>query len=316
MLFATSCSARSTTFSPRDPRSPLHLVRTIVLPDVHGRIDHMALNARSNHLFVAELGNGSVDDVDLASSKIVGRISGLHEPQGVVWLPAQDEIAVASGDGTVRFYRSSDRQEVARISLGDDADNVRVDPRNGDLVVGYGSGALAVIDPSTHRIVRQLKLPRHPEAFEIIGSRVFVNVPDAHAVVLADLDHARVLRTIGTGTRLGNFPIASDPTGTRIAVAFRVPGSVELLDGSSDAALFSSSACGDADDLYFRSAQIVIVCGSGAVELIDLTGAHRSLTVATERGARTGLLDKSGNELFVAVPAGGNPAAIWQLQFR
>ena len=314
MLFATSCSASSTTFSARDPRSPLHLVRTIVLPGVHGRIDHMALDTRSNHLFVAELGNGSIDDVDLTSSKVVGRISGLHEPHGVAWLPAQDEIAVACGDGTVRFYRSSDRQEVARISLGDDADNVRVDPRNGNLIVGYGSGGLAVIDPSTHHVVRQLKLPRHPEAFEILGSRVFVNVPDAHAIVLADLDQARVLRTIGTGTRFGNFPMASEPTGTRIAVAFRMPGSLELFDASSGAALFSTSACGDADDLYFRSGQVVLVCGSGAVELIDLTGAHRSLTVPTERGARTGLL--AGDQLFVAVPAGQNPAAIWQLQFR
>lgn len=314
MLFATSCSASSTTFSARDPHSPLHLVRTIVLSNVRGRIDHMALDTRSNHLFVAELGNGSVDDVDLASSKVVGRISGLHEPQGVAWLAAQEEIAVACGDGTVRFYRSSDRQEVAKISLGDDADNVRVDPRNGDLVVSYGSGALAVIDPSTQHVVRQLKLPRHPEAFEILGSRVFVNVPDAHAILFGDLDQARVIRTIGTGTRFGNYPMASDAAGTRIAVAFRMPDSLELLDASSGAALFSTSACGDADDLYFRPGQVVLVCGSGAVELIDLTGTHRSLIVSTGRGARTGLL--AGDQLFVAVPAGQNPAAIWQLQFR
>ena len=28
-----------------------------------------------------------------------------------------------------------------------DADNIRIDPRNGDIVVGYGDGGLAIIDP-------------------------------------------------------------------------------------------------------------------------------------------------------------------------
>src|SRR5438309_11807888 len=96
LLFATGCSASAQTFDPRDPRSPLHLIRVIELPGVSERIDHMALAADGKRLLVAENGNGSVDDVDLASGKIVGRIFGLHEPQGVTWLPSQGEFAVTS----------------------------------------------------------------------------------------------------------------------------------------------------------------------------------------------------------------------------
>lgn len=315
LLFATTCSVGAQTFNARDPHSPLQLVRAIELPHVHGRIDHMALDRKSNHLFVAEIANGTVDDVDLASGTVVGRISTLHEPQGIAWLRTQDEIAVACGDGTVHFYRSADRHEVAQISLGDDADNLRVDPRNGQLLVGYGSGGLAVINPLTHRMVRELTLPAHPEAFEIVGSRVFVNVPDAHTIVVADIDDARILSTLSTGLLFGNFPMALDVSAKRIAVAYRTPSRVSVLDTRSGAAIDSTPICGDADDLYFRSAQLVVVCGSGAVELIN-PGQGVHVRIVTQPGARTGLLDAAHGQLFVAVPARQMPAVVWQLSFR
>lgn len=311
-----SCSADAETFDPRDQRSPLHLVRSIAVPNVRGRIDHMALDAQGNHLFIAEYGNGSVDEVDLNSGAVVGRISGLHEPQGVAWLPNQQEIAVTSADGRLNFYRGSDRHQVAVVRLGDDADNVRVDARNGDLIVGYGSGALAVIDPATHQMIRELPLSAHPEAFELLGSRVFVNVPDAHQIVIGDLDQGRVSAALSTGTHFGNFPMATDASGSRVALAYRVPATLSVMDPHSGEGIFSAGTCGDADDLYFHGDELVVVCGSGAIELVDSRGAHRKITVTTYPGARTGLLDPTGKRFFVAVPAGKAPAAIWELSFR
>lgn len=68
--------------------------------------------------------------MDLDAGRHTGRIAGLTEPQGVAWFPAEHELVVACGDGSVHFY-DAERREVARINLGDDADNVRVDPRSG-----------------------------------------------------------------------------------------------------------------------------------------------------------------------------------------
>lgn len=316
LIFGSGCSARTPTFDPRDPHSPLQLIRTIELPNVNGRIDHLALDSDGKRLFIAENGNGSVDEVDLATGKVVGRISGLHEPQGVAWLSAQREIAVASGEGLVTFYRGMDLQKVAIVNLGSDADNVRIDARNGDLVVGYGSGGLAVIDPATHQVVGRVPLPAHPEAFEIVGTKVFVNVPDAHKVVIADLDRGSVSSGLDTGILFGNYPMASDSTGSLIAVAYRAPATVSVRDAHSGATTFSTSICGDADDLNFRLHRLVVVCGSGAVELINLEGQHDQIAVTTQKGARTGLLDGTSGHLFVALPARQAPAAIWELSFR
>ena len=317
MLLSTTpaCARSDPQMSLDDPRSPLRLVRKIELPNVKGRIDHMALEG-SGHLFVAEYGNGNVDDIDLASGKVVGRITGLHEPQGVASLPIHNEIAVASGDGLVTFYRSTERQPVAVVRLGDDADNVRVDSRNGNLVVGYGSGALAVMDPATHQVVRRVPLPAHPEAFELLGAKVFVNVPEAHRIVVGDIDQGQTIGSLSTGLRFGNYPMASDLAGTQIAVAYRAPGTLSVIDPRSGAVAYSAPICDDADDLYFRGSSIIVVCGDGTVELVEQTPWHRKLRAATQEGARTGLLDAPRSRLFIAAPATrSGAAAIWELAF-
>ena len=91
-----------------DPGPPLVLERTIPLPGVSGRIDHMAVDLRRGRLFVAELGNGTVGVLDLAAGKVLRRIEGLKEPQGVGYSPQADVIAVASaGDGSVRLFQGS-----------------------------------------------------------------------------------------------------------------------------------------------------------------------------------------------------------------
>ena len=55
----------------------LTLARTIPLPGVEGRIDHFALDDAGGRLFVAALGNNTVEVVDLKQGKVVRSIGGL-----------------------------------------------------------------------------------------------------------------------------------------------------------------------------------------------------------------------------------------------
>ena len=70
----------------------LSLETKMVLGDVKGRIDHMALDPARNRLFVAELENNSLGVVDLNERKVVHRITGLTEPQGVAYEPTSDTV--------------------------------------------------------------------------------------------------------------------------------------------------------------------------------------------------------------------------------
>src|SRR3954468_17682837 len=66
-------------------RHPLTLEATIQLDGVNGRIDHLTVDLEGRRLFVAELGNGSVDIIDMGTRSVTKRISGLDEPQGVAY---------------------------------------------------------------------------------------------------------------------------------------------------------------------------------------------------------------------------------------
>src|SRR5260221_12960454 len=62
---------------------PLRLVQTIPLPGVEGRIDHFAWDAKGKRLFVAALGNNTVEVVDLTAGKVGDRIKDLQASQGI-----------------------------------------------------------------------------------------------------------------------------------------------------------------------------------------------------------------------------------------
>ena len=59
---------------------------------------------------------------------------------------------------------------VGQLMLGSDADNVHVDTETSRVIVGYGSGALAVIDPTTRIKIKDIALAAHPESFQISAS--------------------------------------------------------------------------------------------------------------------------------------------------
>ena len=310
---ASACQASPRSISSTDASSPLRLERKIPLPGVAGRIDHLAIDLEHDLLFVAEYGNGSVDAVDLVAGRVVGRITGLREPQGIAVL-SDGQVVVACGDGSVHFYARTDRHEIAKLVLDDDADNVRVDPRNGHGVVGYGSGALAVIDPASHRVVSTLALPGHPEGFRLIGARVLVNVPDRGAIVAADLDASKTTGSWSTGVHRLNFPPAIDPNGHWFALAYRLPASLQLRDVGGGAVVATRPTCGDADDLFFGLDHLLLVCGAGYVDVSSVTNRSEAVRVATAPGTRTGLFVPELNTLFVAAPAREGSAAVWVLR--
>jgi hypothetical protein len=92
------------------------LEATIPLPDTGGRIDHMAVDLKRGRLFVAELGNGTVDVVDLASRKVMHRLGGLKEPQGVGYSQSADVKLTRFGGALQAFdWRLHDAQDTPAL---------------------------------------------------------------------------------------------------------------------------------------------------------------------------------------------------------
>jgi len=298
--------------------APLILEAKIPLGQVSGRIDHLGIDVKRRRLLVAELGNNSLGVVDLAAGKVLSSIAGLSEPQGVAYVPFADSVFVANaGDGSVHVLRGENLTPIGRIELGDDADNVRVDTARHRVLVGYGKGALAVIDPVSLSKIADIRLKAHPEGFQIddTGTQVFVNVPDAREISVVDVATGSTgsLATQGAGS---NFPMAIDGDAHRFLVVFRSPPTLMALSSQDGHVVAQAETCGDADDVFVdrKRRRVYVSCGQGVVDVLELVeaGYRRLARVPTVSGARTSLFVPELDRLFVAVRAGSNqPAAIW-----
>jgi DNA-binding beta-propeller fold protein YncE len=299
--------------------APLELEAKIPLGPVAGRIDHLAVDLKRQRLFVAELGYDSLGVVDLAARKMQSTMLGLKEPQGIAYEPSSDTVYVANAaDGSVRVLWAEDLTRVGRIDLSDDADNVRVDGARNRVLVGYGKGALAIIDPKSRAKVADIRLKAHPESFQIdeSGMRAFVNVPDAEQIEVVDLVKGEAIGALPTQGHRANFPLAVDREAHRVLVAFRSPARLLVLSTGDGAVVADRDTCGDADDVFVgaKRHRVYVACGAGQVDVFDeRAGAYQPIShVGTAPGARTALFVPEMDRLFVAVRAAGQePAAIW-----
>ena len=294
----------------------------IPLGQIAGRIDHLAFDPTRSRIYVAELGNGSVGIVDLKERSVIRTVPGFREPQGIAYEPTTDSIYVAeAASGSVRVFSGADFKTLGSIALGQDPDNVRVDPAARRVVVGYGDGALAIIDAATRTRVSDLELDGHPEGFQLDsgGSYIYVNVPAARQIVVVSREANRALAAWSTGRVLGNYPLAIDSKKNRVISVFRNPPRLQAYDARTGQMTSESDVCGDADDVFVDASRerIYIICGAGFVEVLDPSGDAFTPRgrVATRQGARTGLFVPEMDRLIVAVRASsGEPAALWILR--
>jgi YVTN family beta-propeller protein len=294
----------------------------IPLGDVRGRIDHMAIDLARQRLFVAELGNDTVAVVDLASRKVIATVAGLKEPQGVGYVPSTDALYVANaGDGSLRVFRGEGYTAAGQIDLGDDADNIRIEPTTDRVLVGYGNGGLAVIDPKSLQKTADIPLPAHPESFQLDpgSARVFVNLPGARAIAVVDRQAGKQTVSWPTTIAEGNFPMALHLAAGHVLAIFRSPATLGVFSMKDGSLVANPPICGDADDLFVdpKHQRVYASCGDGVLDVLGTEGgAYRRIArIPTASGARTSLFVPELDRLFLAARAApGEPASIWVLR--
>ena len=298
-------------------QEPLILVASIDLPRVDGRIDHLAFDTASQRLFVAALGNNTVEALDVKTGAHLKSLSGFREPQGIAVVPDAKLIAVANGQGAgVQLLNANDFRPEAMVRLGDDSDNVRYDASVQRLYVGYGGGALAAVSPTDARVLGEVKLAGHPESFQLerAGTRIFVNVPTAEQIAVVDRGVMKVVATWPVATAKANFPMALDEANHRVFVGCRRPAKVLVFDTSNGKEIGSFDIVGDTDDLFYDAARkrLYISGGDGYIDVFRNQDANRFTRLAhlaTAAGARTSLFVPELNRLYLAVPHRGSQKA-------
>jgi len=322
------------SFAIAQGTAPLKLSARIPLPNVNGRMDHMAVDIDGQRIFAAAFDNHTLEVVDLRGGKRVSTVADLDEPQGAYYDAAGKRLFIASGgDGTGKIFNGATLQPIQTVKLGQDADNVRFDARRGHVLIGYGGekflygkaerqqgdGAIAILD-LTGKLVAQIPTDAHPESFQLekTGNRVFINVPDKMEIQVADLAANRTIAHWPATGCSDNFPMALDEAHHRVFVACRNPAALMAFDTDTgkpvanvklDPAVFS-------DDIFYDAAKSrIYVIGRAAggaderapspgfVEIIRQADPNRYEKVAsypTGWGAQTGWFVPEWGKLVIA----------------
>lgn len=297
----------------------LHLIKTILLPNVKGRIDHLDINVKEQIIYIAALGNNSVEVVDLKNGKVIHSISGLDEPQGVCYISQKHEIFIANGgNGDCNFFNASSFEKTGTIHLSSDADDVRYDSVNSKIYVGYGKGGIAVIDANTHEQIGDIKLPAHPEGFQIdkTSNLILVNVPGKNMIGVIDLKQLKLTNKWSSNSPTANFPIAIDTKQHYAFIGYRHPATLIVLDERTGKQISNNNMVSDVDDLYFdnEKKRIYISGGGGFINIFQQDGVNvfkQIANIPTRSGARTSLYIQPLKMFVLAERAeSGNPAQL------
>jgi DNA-binding beta-propeller fold protein YncE len=297
----------------------LRQVATIRLPGVKGRFDHLAFDPGSHRLFIAALGNDTVEVLDTTTSAHLQSVRGFHEPQGITLVADLGAVAVANGQtGTLQLIDATTFATKWTIAIGEDADNVRYDPVAKRVYVAAVGGIYAV-DPAAGTKVGRVPIDGHPESFQLesTGSRVLANLPGLlrSEVIAADRGSMAVTARWTAQGCGGNYPMALDEASSRLFVGCRRPARLAIVDATSGAFVAAADIVGDTDDLFYDQArrQLYVIGGDGFVDVLGRDGdrLQRVGRVSTRGGTRTGLWVGSQSRLYVAVPErAGEPAEI------
>jgi DNA-binding beta-propeller fold protein YncE len=313
-LMLGSAASRSQSNPAGRESPPLRLVQEIPLPGVQGRLDHFTIDQKRKRVILSALGNNTVEVVDVFAGRTIHSIAGLSEPQGVLYVAEFDKLFVANAaDGTVKVFDGSTFAPLTTIELGEDPDNLRYDAAAKRVYVGYGEGAIGVIDPKTNtKLSTTYKLEAHPEGFQLEskGTRIFVNLAEKKYVAVIDRTTGKIAQW-QLGGAAANFPLTLDEAHGRVLVGTRKPARLVVLDATSGKVVASVPTAGDMDDLFYDEARnrVYIPGGEGFVSVFDQTDPDHYAPmdkVATSIGTRTGTFYAKRDKVYLASPSHGN----------
>ena len=290
---------------------------TIPLPDVSGRIDHLAVDLKGRRIFLAALEKNTVEIVDLAKGAVAQTIPGFQKPQGLLYLSSLHRLFVASGkDGTVKTFDGVTLKPAASAAVSLGADAIGYDPKANEIYIGSGGadagkerGDLTIFDAGTLQQKAALTADAHAGGSipDGSGTRMFVLVPEKSEVMIVDRRTHRVEATWTIPGIQKDVAVALDEKNHRLFLGVRTPPSIVVLNSDTGEKIADVATAATLDGLSFDAAtrRIYTTGGEGFLDVtqqVDANHYRRIARIATGPVARTSLFVPEWRRLFVAVP--------------
>jgi WD40 repeat protein len=327
-VVAAGVSARQNASTPKavaEHTHPLVLTETIPLEGIKGRFDHFGIGG--GRIYVSALGSNAVELINTGARTLDRSITGVPDPQGVVYSPETKKLFVASGSaGKVYIYDGATYNLITSVDFEGGADNLRYDAANKRVYVGCGdnekNGAIGTIDALTNeRLDATYKLGGEPESFQVekSGPNIYVNVPDLKQIVVVNRETKAVSHWTLQGVE-SNFPMALDEADHRLFVGTHSPARLAVFDTASGKMVAALPGVHGTDDLYYDTdrKRVYMPGWEGliyAYQMKDPDHYQLIAKVPTAIGAATagywGKQGKGFDRFYLAVPSHGlEPAEV------
>lgn len=291
-----------------------------------GNLDHLALDAKRDRLFVANKANNTLDIVDLKAGKPLKPVRDQGGIQGIAYAADLDRVIVGLGTGGFCNIFDGEKYGLLKtVKFADDSDNVRYNAATHLVYVAHAEKALGIINVQTYEQKPDITLPGAAEGFQIETKRprLYLNVPSPAEVLVIDTEKNTILERFPVKMAGGHHPLALDEANHCIFIGCRKKPMVVVMDSENGKEITGVDIPGEIDDLFFdaKTKRMYASCGDGAIAVlrqIDPDKYETVETIKTAKGAKTSYLDTATGRLFLAVPrqAGMEGPEIWVYQVK
>jgi hypothetical protein len=319
-----SAAAQNQNSQRQQGAQPLKLAQRIPLPAVKGRIDHISVDVKGKRLFLAALGNGTMEVIDLAAAKPLYTMTGFKDAQAALYVPESNLIFISDGElGVCNVYDGRTYKLVRSIDDVPGADNIRYDAFSartygaGLVHVAYRHG-LRALDSRDGKPVFDIPLDAQSESFQFEPGtgRIFANLPTLGYVAVANAGKRVVVDKWPLPGFKPFYPMALDAANHRLFIGSRNPAKLVVLDTASGKIVTSVEGVGHTDDLWYDAVRkrIYMSGGDGEIGVFEQRDADHYPLIAkipSVPGASTSFFVPDFNRLYVpSTPYAGQPSAV------
>jgi DNA-binding beta-propeller fold protein YncE len=261
------------------PGLPLERVRDVRLPGRSTRFDYQSVDAPGRRLYVAHLGDSSLDVIDVDALTAVATVPDIADVHGVLAVPEIGRV-FASATGTkelVTLDAIGDRV-IARAPTGQFPDGIAYDPRD-DLVFvsNKDAGSETAIEGHSGRMVRTVQLGREVGnvAYDSTSGLAYVAVRPPDQVVAFDPSTGTISDRIRLKNCRGAHGLYVQPQAQRAFVACEDNARVVMVDLQRPGQIAAASVGDNPDVLAYDPGlgRLYVAAESGVVTAFSPT-AH------------------------------------------
>jgi DNA-binding beta-propeller fold protein YncE len=139
VVVAAACSKTDTTAAPAAPGAtvagfPLRVVEDLPLPGRATRLDYQDLDPGAKRLYIAHLGDSTIDVIDTDHLGVVTSINDINAVHGLRLAADRHRLfASATGSNQIDTIDTTTNQIVARADTGNYPDGIAYDPDVGKV---------------------------------------------------------------------------------------------------------------------------------------------------------------------------------------